>query len=108
MGDSEPFPEQAERGSIHGNGGVRRLTFWRISAYSDSPPFLYPAPASRPACFTLICEEPLISRGVSLETLDGRASNKGMLYQRCKGLPAQTQGTLKGLAFDVMAIIGAG
>ncbi|WP_237738463.1 hypothetical protein, partial [Halomonas smyrnensis] len=51
-------PEKAERGSIHGNGGVRRLTFWRISAYSDSPPFLYPALASSPACFTPICEEP--------------------------------------------------
>jgi hypothetical protein len=43
VGDGETFPEQAERGSIHGNGGVRRLAFWRTSAYSDLPPFLYPA-----------------------------------------------------------------
>jgi hypothetical protein len=27
MGDSETFPEQAERGSIHGNGGIRKQTF---------------------------------------------------------------------------------
>ncbi|MGM0786043.1 MAG: hypothetical protein ACQEUM_18300, partial [Pseudomonadota bacterium] len=58
VGDGETFPEQAERGSIHGNGGVRRLTFWRISAYSDLPPFLYPALAANPVCFTLICDEP--------------------------------------------------
>ncbi|KPL57557.1 hypothetical protein AM506_21830 [Rossellomorea vietnamensis] len=27
MGDGETFPEQAERGSIHGNGGIREQTF---------------------------------------------------------------------------------
>lgn len=41
VGDGEPFPEQAERSSTHSNG-VRRLTFWRISAYANLPPFLYP------------------------------------------------------------------
>jgi hypothetical protein len=69
VGDGETFPEQAERGSIHGNGGVRRLTFWRISAYSDLPPFLYPARAASPACFTLICEEPNFSGLITLSNL---------------------------------------
>ena len=44
--------------SIHGHGGVRRLTFWRISAYSDLPPFLYPTLGLKPTRFTLVCEEP--------------------------------------------------
>ena len=58
VGNGKPFPEQAGRGSIHGNGGIRRLTLWRISTSLDLSTFLYPALPSRHAHFTLICEEP--------------------------------------------------
>ncbi len=46
VGDGEPFPEQAERYSIHGNGGIRKQTFvvnisllgfTAISLYGYSP-----------------------------------------------------------------------